>query len=69
MGVFIFESDKDLVKPRHAVTMQDLHKMFESALAPDEVKEITIDFKNGVIKGKYKSEKSWKTKTIKFIEV
>ena len=69
MGVFIFESDKYLVKPKHGVSKQDLLAMFKKAVAPSDVKDVTIDFKNKVIKGKYKSEKSWKTKKIKFIEV
>ena len=69
MGVFIFESDKYLVKPEYGVSKQDLLAMFKKAVAPSDVKDVTIDFKNGVVKGKYKSDKSWKTKKIKFIEV
>jgi len=69
MGVFIFESDKHLVNPQHGVSKQDLLAMFKKAVAPSDVKDVTIDFKNKVIKGKYKSEKSWKAKKIKFIEV
>jgi len=69
MGVFIFKSSEGLDKPEHGVTKQDLQKMFKRALAPDDVKDITIDFKNGVVKGKYKFGKSWKTKKINFIEV
>jgi hypothetical protein len=78
MGVFIFKSDKDLAKPRHAVTKQDLQKMFIDAVRPKEVKDLAIDFKNGVAsglcadklkEGEKRKKSDWKLKKIRFIEV
>jgi hypothetical protein len=70
MGVFIFKADKDLAKPRHAVSKQDLHSMFIARMKAEKVKDITVDFKNGIVKGLCLNKSGdWKEKRIKFIEV
>ena len=64
MAAFYLKEHEDLGP---AVSKQDLEKLFAKAVTPSDVKEVKIDFKNRVIKGKYKPEKNWKTKSIKFI--
>ena len=64
MAVFVLKGHENL---GHAVSKQDLQALFAKAMAPSNVKEVKIDFKNRVIKGKYKPEKNWKVKSIKFI--
>jgi hypothetical protein len=70
MGVFIFKSDKNLAKPRHAVSKQDLIKMFVDKVKVEKVRGVVVDFANCVVRGECLNKSGeWKKKEYKFIEV